>query len=154
MTEHPFDNDATPGERKEVVENDKRVADERRASTYHQHAINEANEAGGRFRIVNETIVIDGAMPKYPVGNEWCAGDQGLEPPLGVSINAAPEPVGTAKEVQQSLERLGEIGIGSGSPDGGAAAAPASGLSSLAEAVEPAAPLSTFIDDDEPPRAA
>jgi hypothetical protein len=134
MTEHPFNNDATPAERREVFEN-KRVADERRASTYHQHAINEASEAGGRFRTVNETTVIGAASLNYPAGPSWTHDPTGIEPPLGVDVNEL-RPTGEPHEVIKSL---------------GEGRAPMS--VSPSDVVSSETPSPSFTDDNEPEAA-
>lgn len=147
MTEHPFNNDSTPAERIQVHKD-----------TMHGRAIAEANEAGGRFKTVNETTVIGATSlnyPELPSNSPFHHDPVPIEPALGISVEDH-QPVGTYSEVQQSLERLGMTGIGSSAPDGGAVAAPASVSASFPDVVETAAPPTPTTDnsDDEPPRAA
>jgi len=79
-------------ERRRVLDNDRRVRDQ--SSTFHAHAIADAEIPRGRFATHERSTVI-GSSPTsdYPAGPAWCAdpGSQLLEPPLGFD-NPALEP--------------------------------------------------------------
>jgi hypothetical protein len=79
-------------------------------STYATFAEAFADEdRGGRFKAVNKTIVVGtDATPKYPEqppNSPFHRDPVGREPPLGYAIDEHP-PVGTAKEVQASIDKL------------------------------------------------
>jgi hypothetical protein len=146
------DSELTQIEKRRALLDDQRVARERareQASTLHQHAIAEASLDGGRYGAVEKTAVT-AAEPvvQYPAAASWTREVPGVEPPLNQDVNFV-QPCGEPHEIMKSL---GETGFPSpGSPDSGAVAAPAS---SCADVCETAAPLSTFNDDEPPPRAA
>lgn len=81
-------------------------------STYHQQAmVGLALEGGGRF--ANE-VIVTGSTPatQYPPqlpSSPWSnPAGVGLEPPLGVEIDAM-EPTGTATEIARSLDQLAAL---------------------------------------------
>ena len=97
-------------ERERVLRNDQRVRQQqeqgsrvfaqdqslRRTSTFHQHALADADTPRGRFSAVENATVIgskSGVASAYPAGPAWCAdpGAQCVEPPLGLD-NPALEP--------------------------------------------------------------
>jgi hypothetical protein len=73
----------------------------------HQFGTSEANEIGGRHAAINKSIVGSTPNPQYPAQPEgsWCNQDALVpdEPPLGYEIDAQ-EAVGTAQEIQTSLD--------------------------------------------------
>jgi hypothetical protein len=76
-------------ERREVLENDRKVREQQRGGTFHQYAQSTANdEAGGRFAAVNSVSVV-GAEPvvKYPAAAAHQADPVPTEPPTGYDIN-------------------------------------------------------------------
>ena len=80
-----INNDATMREKRDVLRNDQRLRDQ--GSTYMAHT---HNDTGVRFSAVSNPKVIGSTpnpAPQYPAGNAWAAGDQGIEPSLGVDIN-------------------------------------------------------------------
>jgi hypothetical protein len=90
-------------ERRDIIENEKRL----RGSTLSQFAQSDAAEARGRFSAIsNPTVIGTETTPKYPQGPAWCADPTGVEPPLGVDINAM-EPVGEPHELKASIAQLG-----------------------------------------------
>src|SRR5215470_6299574 len=82
-------------ERLETLRNDQRVREQQRGSTFHQHALAAANDtAGGRFAATGAPRVI-GSQPnpssQYPAASAHQRDPVGVEPPLGIDINAMPE---------------------------------------------------------------
>jgi hypothetical protein len=99
-------------ERRETLENDRRVQkaehDRRNASTYATFAEAFADEdRQGRFKAVNKTTVVGtdaiAKYPEQPPNSPFHHDRVPDEPPLGFSVEDH-EPVGTAKEIQASLE--------------------------------------------------
>src|SRR6516165_12133486 len=98
-----MDKGVTQREKRQVLENDRRVreADERRRSTYHGHALDDEPELGGRFKKVNTTTVVGRSpvsYPQQPEGSPWRSDPCPIEPPLGYSVEEL-EPVGEKHEV-------------------------------------------------------
>jgi hypothetical protein len=92
-------------DRREVIENEKRLrsSSSDQGSTFLAHT---HNDTGGRFSAIsNPTVIGTEATPKYPQGPAWCADPSGIEPPLGVDINAM-EPVGEPHELKASIASL------------------------------------------------
>jgi hypothetical protein len=88
-------------ERREVLENDKRVREQGSTFLAHTH-----NGAGGRFAAISSPTVIGAeATPKYPQGPAWCADQTGIEPPLNIDVNAI-EPCGEPHEIRASIASL------------------------------------------------
>jgi len=80
-------------ERRETLENDRLVLEQRRGSTLHQHGLAAANDtAGGRFAATGAAHVV-GSTPtmQYPAAAAHQRDPVGVEPPLGIDINAMPE---------------------------------------------------------------
>jgi hypothetical protein len=102
MTSRPFNNDSTPDERREVLQNDRDLLPKTTFSTFAEAFADE--ERGGRFKTDRPTQIIGSApVPNYPgAGQEDPCG---MEPPLGLDLSAAPI-VGEAHEVRASIERL------------------------------------------------
>ena len=76
-------------ERREVLENDRLLREQQKASTFHQHAQAQADELSqGRFRAIG-TPSVTGAtpIPKYPAAGAHQSDPVGIEPPLGFSVN-------------------------------------------------------------------
>jgi hypothetical protein len=121
-------------------------------STYAGFAQAFADEdRGGRFKAVNQTIHT-AATPVYPVqppNSPFRRDPAGQEPPLGFSVDQM-DPVGTAAEIEASLERLGEAGLPSGQPDGGDAQRGRTEVNLYSNAVSKtrASPPPTFTDDE------
>lgn len=105
MTSQPFRNDSTYDERAEQHRQDELP---KPASTYFAMAaagvdLTLSGEAsGGGYVAGSEPFV---RYPRQPAGGLWSV-DAGIEPPTGVDISAV-EPVGTAKEIEASLELAG-----------------------------------------------
>jgi hypothetical protein len=73
----------TKDEKLQVFNNDRSV------SSYADHAQADANDAGGRFKKLQETRVTPVEYPKLPASSPWSQPDQvPTEPPLGYSIDA------------------------------------------------------------------
>jgi hypothetical protein len=96
--DRPYTNQSTRRDKAEAL----------KADTYFNRAQIDADldAPGGRFR-EKETITGSQASTKYPCqdsASPWSGGgaDPGVEPPLGVEINAQ-EPVGEAHEIEASL---------------------------------------------------
>jgi hypothetical protein len=69
---------------------------------FRQSQIAEALEVGGRYAVEKDiTVGVEPAV-NYPAGPEWTRADPGLEPSLGVAVDAM-EPCGEAFEVERSL---------------------------------------------------
>lgn len=94
-------------ERREVLENDKRVREQGSTFLAHTH-----NGAGGRFAAISSPTVIGAeATPKYPQGPAWCAdpGSQMLEPPLSPHDNPALEPSDPEQSFSLSQDALATL---------------------------------------------
>jgi hypothetical protein len=81
-------------ERRETLENDLKVL-QQQGSTFHQHAQAQASElSGGRFAAIGSPRVI-GATPspasQYPAAAAHQSDPVGIEPPLGIDVNAMSE---------------------------------------------------------------
>ena len=102
-----INNDATMKEKRDVLRNDQRT-------TLSQFAQSDADIDRGRFTThERSTVVGASSVPQYPAGPAWCDADQGLEPPLGVCIDAM-EPCGQPHE----LKAIADLGPSSlASPD-------------------------------------
>jgi len=93
-------------ERRATLENDRKVREQQRGTTFHQYAQSTANDdAGGRWATVNAVSVV-GADPavRYPAAAPHQRDPVPTEPPLGYSVdqveliepstnNALPSPV-------------------------------------------------------------
>jgi hypothetical protein len=98
-----------------TLENDRRMLEQQRGSTFHQHAQAQANDtAGGRFAAVGVPRVV-GSVPnpssQYPAAAAHQADPVGVEPPLGIDINAMP-----------GLENPADVSVSPSADPGGAAA--------------------------------
>src|SRR5262245_26128183 len=103
-------------ERRLVLENDRKVAEARRLSSYRAHA--EANadlELGGRFAKVTSTTVVGASPINYPRQPLTSPSNQmamtGPEAPLGYEINAMevvgePHEVAASERPRRQLRRL------------------------------------------------
>jgi hypothetical protein len=88
-------------EKLDVLFNEQRLRDAQRnkdASTFLSHT---HNEEGGRFAKPQQVVGATPA-PDYPAGQNWANDPTGVEPPLGIDVNAI-DPVGEAFEVEASL---------------------------------------------------
>jgi hypothetical protein len=91
-------NEITQREKRQVLENDRRVqeAEERRMRTYHGHVLDGELDLGGRFAKVHTTTVVGTSpvsYPQQPSGSPWGSDPVSPEMPLGIDINAQ-EPTG------------------------------------------------------------
>ena len=94
-----FNNSSDQKERRQVIRND--------ATTLHEFAQSEANEVGGRFAKPATVNASEQAvhMPRLPTNSPWAAPDpSGQEQPYPVDLSEPPEPVGTAQEIEDSLQ--------------------------------------------------
>jgi hypothetical protein len=98
--------------------NDARVRQQQReqGSTFHQHALADADIPRGRYTSHERSSVVGSTPgPDYPAGSAWCAdpGSQLLEPPLGLdnpalsstvdsSVGATPNPVSAVAPLNRS----------------------------------------------------
>jgi hypothetical protein len=83
-------------ERQAVLENDRKVFEQRRGSTFHQHALAQADEINrGRFAAVGTPHVVGSTpIPKYPelpASSPFYHDPVPNEPPLSVHDNPALE---------------------------------------------------------------
>ena len=79
-------------ERRATLENDRKVREQQRGTTFHQYAQSTANDdAGGRWASVNAVSVV-GAAPavRYPAAAAHQRDPAGVEPPLGYDVNEMP----------------------------------------------------------------
>jgi hypothetical protein len=85
-------NEITQAEKKQVLKD-----------TYLTRAAADADLTSGRFkRETATTVTAVLTYPQLPASSPWAQGfDQNVEPPFGVDVEAH-EPVGTAKEQEQS----------------------------------------------------
>jgi hypothetical protein len=76
-------------ERRATLENDRKVREQQRASTFHQHAQAQADEINqGRFRATGVPSVTGATpVPSYPAAGAHQADPVGTEPPLGFSVS-------------------------------------------------------------------
>jgi len=103
-----FRNDTSQKERAEVLKNDQAV--QKNTFLSHTHS-----DEGGRYA-KPQTVI--GATPtvQYPTAApNWSVDPVGTEPPLGLEVNAV-EPCGEYREVQASIEELGDPATGSHQP--------------------------------------
>jgi hypothetical protein len=101
MSNQPFNNDATPDERRDVVENDRK----QQGGSYHSLAQGDLalGRVGRHAAITPTTVVGADEQTKYPGADQ--VDPVGTEPPLGVDLSAAPI-VGEPHEIQASIDRL------------------------------------------------
>lgn len=115
-------------ERRETLENDRRVREQQHGMTEPKTTFSTFAEAfatedrQGRFRgqpsqyiVGSEPIV---RYPELPETSPFHHDPVGQEPPLNFQETSALEPVGTFPEVQQSLEKLGVAEPPPGPPEG------------------------------------
>jgi hypothetical protein len=98
-------NDSPQSERRNVIKNDQRV---REGGTYHQITAAEAGMVGGRFAVEAKQRVTGPTPVRYPTlppSSPWASDPVPREPSLGFSVDAL-EPLGTAAEIEQSLQDL------------------------------------------------
>ena len=78
-------------ERREVLENDRRVREQQQQTgTFFSHGVSQAlDTAGGRYGAAMGAPNVTGAtpIPKYPAAAAHQADPVGTEPPLGFSVN-------------------------------------------------------------------
>jgi len=119
-------NDSPQSVRSAITENDRRVARESNASTYHQFATGEADPVRDRFEEINRSSVT-GTTPaqRYPKGPDWCVDPTSVEPPLGFSVGEM-IPVGEPHEIAALAlaESRGGEGRSAGPPHPAASSAP------------------------------
>jgi hypothetical protein len=91
-----YRNEATQRER--VLRNDQR-------HTFQSRAIAENDDVRGRWAEINKSNVVGAtSTPQYPAGPNWSVDPTGVEPPLGIDVNAV-EPCGEKFEI----EALGDV---------------------------------------------
>jgi hypothetical protein len=128
-TRQRYENPASQAERLAAHQNDERV----RKVAYQTIAAAEADAVGGRFAARERSTVIGSGPVNYPVlpaSSPWANDPLPASEPLGFAIDEM-EPVGTAQEIEQSLQALasqGGEGINSESPP---SAPPSSGAALL-----------------------
>jgi hypothetical protein len=96
----------TMKEKLETLLADKRQSNAQRnkdATTFSQFATSEAKEIEGRFAAHEKSSIVgSAAVVEYPAGPNWAVDRVGIEPALGVDVNAQ-EPVGETWEIEASL---------------------------------------------------
>jgi hypothetical protein len=102
VTQRPYHQNSDQREREAVMRND-------RANTFAGRASAEADEIQGRWAQEHKATVIGTGPVEYPrlPENSWTNDPTGVEPPLNYSVEAH-EPVGEYREVQASIEELGD----------------------------------------------
>jgi len=132
-------------ERRKTLENDLKVLEQRRGSTFHQYAQSQADEINqGRFAAIGSPRVV-GSQPnvssQYPAAAAHQRDPVGVEPPLGIDINAMPTDDPSAVSVSfPATEATGAPATDS---------APSSELvPPLADDVEPGAGAPSFSAND------
>jgi hypothetical protein len=122
-------------ERREVLENDRKVREQHRGSTYHQYGLAQADElSGGRFGALG-TPTVTGAtpIPRYPAASAAHQIQLPDESPTGYDINEMPP-----------LDSIPEPSLPCAAQDTGGAAAPSVPLD-----VEHTAPLPSSRGSDD-----
>jgi hypothetical protein len=115
-------------ERKAVLENDRKVL-EQRGSTFHQHAVAEANVGLGRYGALgNPTVVGASEATRYPAASAAHQTELPPEPSLGFSIDEMPGS-SMAAPSSCSVEATGDP-VDAPSSDDGSPATPSGGLMS------------------------
>ena len=95
----PLSSDEEKQDRLDYIENEKRL----KGTTFVAFAESDNSTPRGRFTEHSTASVVGSTpVPQYPKGPAWCAADQGLEPPLGYSVEDH-EPVGRPFEVAASV---------------------------------------------------
>jgi hypothetical protein len=91
-THRPYHQSADQREREAILRND-------RANTFAGRAQAEADDVRGRWAQINKFDVVGATpTPQYPAGPNWSVDPTGLEPPLGIDVNAV-EPCGEKFEI-------------------------------------------------------
>jgi hypothetical protein len=105
MTSQPFNNNATPDERKDVLQNDRDLLPKTTFASFAEAFADE--DRGGRFKPETATHVIGSTAgpPRYPASSPSHQDQTGQEPSLGYSIDEM-QPLGTEAEVQASIDKL------------------------------------------------
>jgi hypothetical protein len=124
-------------ERRETLDNDRKVREQQQASTMHQHALAAANdESGGRYGVARPAPTVTGStsIPQYPkASTPWQGPDPvGDEPPLSAFENPA-------------LDETSAVPPSTAGATGGAEAL--SGSSASSPDVEHAAPSCSSTED-------
>ena len=94
-----FNNNSSQKERRQVIRND--------ATTLHDFAQSAAGEISGRWAKPTQVSGSEGAvhMPRLPANSPWSQPDpSGQEKPYPIDLSEPPEPVGTAQEIEDSLQ--------------------------------------------------
>jgi len=148
-----FSNNSSQKERAAILKNETRLRQEQ-ATTLHQFATSASDEAGGRFAQVNKSNVIGSSPVSYPTlkSGPWSAQPgPGPEPPYPIDLSEPPEPVGTAQEIEDSLQPFSWLrrdGV-STSASGAASSPPDVVAMPPATAVSSSSPLGTPRPADE-----
>jgi hypothetical protein len=102
---------------------DLRRQQQQRGSTFHQHAQAQADELSqGRFAAIG-TPTVTGAtpIPKYPAAGAHQSDPVGIEPPLGIDINAMPESsMATTRPTEETCAPVGAAAAAERLPPGSA----------------------------------
>jgi len=94
-----FNNNSDQRERARILANAR--------ATMHRFAQSEAGEVQGRWAKPAQVTGSEGAvhMPRLPANSPWAAPDpSGQEAPYPIDLSEPPEPVGTAQEIEDSLQ--------------------------------------------------
>jgi hypothetical protein len=98
-------------EKRRVLANDRMVAEERRASTYHQQSQASIDDlSGGRFGAMPKATVTGTApisYPRQPEGSPWASDPTAKEPELGYSVDAL-DPTGEPHEQTRAEQIVGK----------------------------------------------
>ena len=112
----------------EISQTEKRriMIEERRAKTYHGHAMDADLEMGGRYAKVHSTTVVGSSPVSYPAQpptSPWHHDPCPPEPPLGYSVDDV-EPVGEVHERgPPSIAAAPDVDVSGGPSDGDVSAA-------------------------------
>jgi len=102
-----FSNNSSQKERAAILRNEQRLRNEQ-ATTFHSFATSEADAVGGRFARATQSNVIGSSpvsYPRLPSNGPWSDADpSGPEAPYPIDLSEPPEPVGTAAEIEASLD--------------------------------------------------
>jgi len=80
----PFHNTTTQSERRETLENDQRVQrDTLQFRTSADLGLENTGRYAKPFAVTGQT-----PTPQYPAGPNWAPDPVGVEPPLGIDVNA------------------------------------------------------------------
>jgi hypothetical protein len=106
-------------ERREVLENDRLVREQlkqrEQSGTYLSHTHPDEISGGGRYAVISPTVVTGAQpLPRYPAAGPHQSDPTGVEPPLGVSVDAMF--VVPSADVLAAVEQLGAPAADSAPP--------------------------------------